>query len=242
MRMILAIALASTFAVATVAPGAFAKGEDSGDSGGDMGGGSGGMSGGTSGGGTSAGGASGGGSSGASGGGSGSGGSGGGGTGAVGTGIDVDPPKPTNTTTRCGKGEVWSTMRGSCFGLGAHNFTNGELFDAVRELAYFSRPEDAMLVLNAMTEGESPRVLTYRGFLLRQMGQVEEGIAAYERAIALDPANIWARSYYGQLLVLMNETELAKEQLAAIYQHGGGGTWSERSLSSAIATGVTYQY
>ena len=85
-------------------------------------------------------------------------------------------------------------------------------------------------------------MLTYQGFLLRQTGRVEEGIAAYERAIALDKGNILARSYYGQLLVQMDERDLAQLQLAAIRMHGGGGTWAERALSDAIETGVTYTY
>ena len=75
----------------------------------------------------------------------------------------------------------------------------------MRELAYAGRPDEAMAILATMTEGETARVLTYQGFLLRQTGRVEDGIAAYERAIALDTANILARSYYGQLLVQMNE-------------------------------------
>ncbi|MBL9047001.1 MAG: tetratricopeptide repeat protein, partial [Tabrizicola sp.] len=80
------------------------------------------------------------------------------------------------------------------------------------------------------------------GFLLRKTGQVEEGIAAYEEAIRLDPANLLARSYYGQLLVEMDEIQLAQAQLDEIRLHGGTGTWSERSLAMAIETGVTYNF
>jgi predicted Zn-dependent protease len=85
-------------------------------------------------------------------------------------------------------------------------------------------------------------VMTYQGFLLRQTGRVEEGITAYERAIAMDPANILARSYYGQLLVQMNELTLAQAQLDGIRAQGGSGTWAETALATAIATGVTYTY
>ena len=99
-----------------------------------------------------------------------------------------------------------------------------------------------MVVLASMTEGDTPRVLTYQGFLLRQTGQIEDSIAAYERAIAMDKGNILARSYYGQLLVQMDEKDAAQLQLAAIRMHGGGGTWAEQALSNAIATGVTYTY
>jgi hypothetical protein len=58
----------------------------------------------------------------------------------------------------------------------------------------------------------------------------------------MEPGNILARSYYGQLLVQMNETDMAQLQLAAIRMHGGGGTWAERALADAIETGVTYTY
>jgi predicted Zn-dependent protease len=99
-----------------------------------------------------------------------------------------------------------------------------------------------MVVLAAMREGETSRVMTYRGFILRQTGHVEGGIAAYERAIALDPSNNLARSYYGQLLVQMDEIAMAGDQLANIRAHGGAGTWAERALANAIATGVTYTF
>jgi tetratricopeptide (TPR) repeat protein len=155
---------------------------------------------------------------------------------------DSEPPTPTETTTECAKGEVWDEKTKACIKADSSSLDDNQRFGAVRELAYAGRPDEAMAILATMTEGETPRVLTYQGFLLRQTGRVEEGIAAYERAIALDTTNILARSYYGQLLVQMNEVELATLQLSVIRMHGGGGTWAERALSDAITTGVTTTY
>jgi tetratricopeptide (TPR) repeat protein len=155
---------------------------------------------------------------------------------------DSEPPKPTATTTECAKGEVWDEKTATCIKAESNLIDDDQRFGAVRELAYAGRPHEALSILALMTEGETARVMTYQGFLLRQTGRVEEGIAAYERAIALDTGNILARSYYGQLLVQMNEPQLAQLQLAAIRMHGGGGTWAERALSDAITTGVTYTY
>jgi tetratricopeptide (TPR) repeat protein len=155
---------------------------------------------------------------------------------------DSEPPKPTETSTQCAEGEVFDEKTATCIKAESSSLSDDQRFGAVRELAYAGRPDEALAILATMTEGETPRVLTYRGFLLRQTGEVEAGIAAYERAIALDAGNILARSYYGQLLVQMNETALARQQLAAIRMHGGGGTWADRALAEAIDSGVTTSY
>ncbi|NJM82122.1 MAG: hypothetical protein HC844_06180 [Tabrizicola sp.] len=155
---------------------------------------------------------------------------------------DTEPPKPSATTTECAKGEVWDEKTAKCVKAEEQSLNDDQRFKAVRELAYAKRYPEALAMLDTMTEGETARVMTYRGFALRKSGHVEEGITAYEQAIATDPANILARSYYGQLLVEMNEPDLARMQLASIRSHGGSGTWAERSLAAAIETGVTYSY
>ncbi len=157
-------------------------------------------------------------------------------------GDDTEPPTPTETTTECLTGEVWDEKTKTCIKADDSSLIDDQRFGAARELAYAGRYDEVLAMLGTMTEGDSARVMTYRGFALRKSGRVEQGIAAYEQAIAIDPANILARSYYGQLLVEMNELDLARTQLARIRSVGGTGTWAETSLSTAITTGVTYTY
>ncbi len=155
---------------------------------------------------------------------------------------DSAPPTPTETTTECTGDEVWDEKTKACVKAEDSSLNDDQRFDAVRELAYAGRPDAALQVLASMTEGETSRVMTYRGFLLRQTGRIEEGIAAYERALELNPQNILARSYYGQLLVQMNEMQLAQAQLDALRAAGGQGTWAETALAQAITSGVTTTY
>jgi tetratricopeptide (TPR) repeat protein len=155
---------------------------------------------------------------------------------------DSEPPTPTETSTECEKGTVWDEKTQACVKADDTSLNDDQRFGAVRELAYAGRHDEALAILATMTEGETSRVMTYKGFLLRQTGRIEDGIAAYERAIAMDPLNILARSYYGQLLVQMDEIRLAEAQLDAIRSAGGTGSWAETALATAITTGVTYTY
>ncbi|MGA0539295.1 tetratricopeptide repeat protein [Neotabrizicola sp. VNH66] len=155
---------------------------------------------------------------------------------------DTQPPAPTETTTKCDKGLIWDEKTKACVAPQESRLDDDTRFGAVRELAYAGRYDEAMTVLSAMTEGDSDRVLTYRGFILRKSGHVEDGIAAYEAALAKNPGNILTHSYYGQLLVEMNELDAARAHLAAIRNHGGTGTWAELALARAIDTGLTYTF
>jgi tetratricopeptide (TPR) repeat protein len=155
---------------------------------------------------------------------------------------DAEPPQPTATTTECTDGKVYDEEKKECVAPEDSSLNNDERYRAVRELAYAGQTEAAMRVLAAMTEGKSDRVLTYTGFLNRQMGHWEAGIAAYEMALQINPDNILARSYFGQALVLMNETDMASAQLEEIRMRGGAGTWAEAALATAILTGTTTTY
>jgi tetratricopeptide (TPR) repeat protein len=153
-----------------------------------------------------------------------------------------EPPKPTETTTVCTDGQIYDEKTKICVDPEEQTLNDDQRYDAVRELAHAGRPDDAMRVLESMTEGDTDRVLTYVGFLNRQLGNWEVSLAAYEDALAINPDNVLARSYYGQALVLMNETALASAQLDEIRARGGAGTWAEYALADAIATGTTTTY
>lgn len=155
---------------------------------------------------------------------------------------DSEPPKPTETTTKCQNAQVWDEKTQTCVDAQDSRLDDDTRFRAVRELAWADRPEEALSVLAAMTEGDTDRVLTYLGFAHRKAGRLEEGLAHYERALAVNPDNILARSYLGQMLVEMDELAMARGQLAEIRARGGAGTWAEASLDRALRTGQTLSY
>ena len=116
------------------------------------------------------------------------------------------------------------------------------LYKAVRELAYAGRYQEAISVLDNMPDQASDRVLTYRGFTARKLGDVTLANVYYQQAIDANPDNILARSYMGQGFVASGDKVAAIGQLREIQARGGAGTWAETSLRSAIGTGATYSY
>ena len=152
------------------------------------------------------------------------------------------PPKPTETTTKCAKGQVWDTKSKACVDAQSGSLDDNTRFGAVRELAYAGRYDEAMDVLHAMHEGQSDRVLTYLGFITRKSGDMAGGMRFYAQALAANPDNILARSYMGQALVEQGETAAAARQLVEIRARGGTGTWAEASLARAVGTGETIDY
>ncbi len=153
-----------------------------------------------------------------------------------------EPPKETKTSTECTGGQVWDEATKTCTEAKSGALDNDTLYRAVRELAWAGRPEDALTVLSAMTEGETDRVLTYKGFANRKAGRLEEGLAYYDAALTKNPDNLLTRSYLGQALVEMGEMQLAQAQLDEIRARGGEGHWPATALQKAIATGQTYSY
>ncbi len=152
------------------------------------------------------------------------------------------PPTPTETTTECKDGTVYDADTKVCVKPEEARLDNDARFRAVRELAYADRPDDALRVLATMTEGDTDRVLTYRAFATRKAGNLEQGLALYDQALAQNPDNILARSYLGQAYVTMGEMDLARAQLDEITTRGGAGTWALASLTQAIQTGATLNY
>ncbi|MEX0367558.1 hypothetical protein [Ruegeria sp. HKCCD8929] len=161
---------------------------------------------------------------------------------ALAAGGDSNPPKPTKTTKKCLFGRVWDKDRGRCVRPNKTNFTEEELYQAARELAYAGQYENAQNVLRAMPDQNDDRVLTYWGFTYRKMGELELANVFYEKAISENPDNILARSYMAQGFVTEGKTDLAIAQWREIKARGGEGTWAETSLREAIRTGITYSY
>lgn len=155
---------------------------------------------------------------------------------------DSEPPQPTPTTTECKRGEVWDERQKKCLPKQSSELDDDQRYGAVRELAFAGRLDEAQDMLASLSEGETDRVLTYRGFLARKQGDWEAGYAAYLAGLALNPDNLLLRSYMGQGLVERGDRAGAQVQLAEILSRGGEGTWAETALRRAISSGTGYSY
>jgi tetratricopeptide (TPR) repeat protein len=188
------------------------------------GGGGGGSSSGGGGGGSSGGGSSGGGSS---GGGSAGGGGGAGGNGARGSIGSV-----------CSKGFV---LRGnSCVRADSGLVPDDELYSQGRALALAGYYEEALPILQAVKRTDDAMVFTMIGYATRRLGHWDEGMAIYQKALAIDPANVNTHEYLGEGYVTAGRLELARIELAKVAESCGGTNCEQyRLLAYAIETGIT---
>jgi len=151
-------------------------------------------------------------------------------------------PKPTKTTKECSDGQVWDSGSQSCVDVKGNLLDDDTLYGAVREFAYAGQMGHAQTALAAMSDQNADRVLTYWGFTHRKQGNVALGMRYYRQALAQNPGNILARSYMGQALVEEGDYVGARDQLLAIREAGGTGSWAEVSLLRAITDGTTYSH
>ncbi len=151
--------------------------------------------------------------------------------------------KPTKTgSDSCKGGEVWDKAVKKCVAPKESSLDDDGLYGVVREFAYAGRYDDAITVLDAMSDQADDRVLTYRGFTARKLGQIELANLYYRDAIEANPDNILARSYMAQGFVEQGDMVAAVSELREIQARGGTGSWAERALRDAIETGRTYSY
>jgi len=150
---------------------------------------------------------------------------------------DTKPPEPTPTSKKCADGEAWDDQSKKCIKVDAAVFDDLDRFQAARELAYAGRFGSAAMALDAISDQNDTRVLTYRGFLARKSGDWQSAQSFYDRALSADPDNLSARSYLGMGLAERGDFGAARTQLAEIRSRGGRETWSERALLMTLRSG-----
>ncbi len=152
------------------------------------------------------------------------------------------PPTSTNTTQQCSQGMIWNPQIKKCVAPQHSGMSDDQLYTAVRELSYDGQYLHALAVLDAMQDQRDDRVMTYRGFNHRMLGNRAVARAWYDRALDENPDNFLARSYLGQGMVADGNLPGARVQLAEIRARGGGGSWAEAALQKAIETGQIDSY
>lgn len=152
---------------------------------------------------------------------------------AVGSDTDA-PPKPTPTTKECKKGRIFDPDTGKCKRVSSKTFTDDQLYDAAREIAYAGQYDRALTVLNAAANPNDPRMLNYKGFVHRKLGNMDLAMDYYKAALVIDPDYILARSYMGQGFVSDGKMSAARQQLFEIEKRGGRDSWAYASLEKSI--------
>jgi tetratricopeptide (TPR) repeat protein len=74
----------------------------------------------------------------------------------------------------------------------------------------------------------------YIGFSDRMLGRYDESLAAYEKALAIEPDHIGAHEYLGELYVQTGKTAEARQQLATLERLCGENCDEYRELKGVI--------
>jgi tetratricopeptide (TPR) repeat protein len=136
----------------------------------------------------------------------------------------------------CKAGEVWSSSQKKCVKSSSGLVPDVELYDQGRQLALAGEFDRAIEVLNTIRERNNPGVLNYLGYAHRKAGMIDEGIAYYHQALAIDPDYVLAREYLGEGYVAAGNVKLARLQLQEIGTRCGTNCEEYIELAEVIAS------
>jgi tetratricopeptide (TPR) repeat protein len=160
-------------------------------------------------------------------------------------------PKPTNPPANqnvnvppidCkktkGEGWIYDFVKKTCVrqtALDDQLHQDQRLYQQGRSLALAGDYRGALGKLGAIADQEDPAVLTMIGFATRKLGRLDEGIAIYNRALAIDPANLDTHEYLGEGYIAAGRVDLAEAELDALAKLCSTGCEQYRALEKAIA-------
>lgn len=136
----------------------------------------------------------------------------------------------------CNKGWAWSKALQRCVKANSGSLDDKQLLEQGRALALAGYYENALAVLDAVSNKNDAIVLTYIGYSHRKMGDVDVGIGYYKQALAIDPNNLNTREYLGEGYVSAGRVEEAKLELSTIEKLCGNRSCEQYGdLANAIA-------
>jgi tetratricopeptide (TPR) repeat protein len=107
-------------------------------------------------------------------------------------------------------------------------------YEQGRALALAGHYDDALTALNAIKSPDS-MTLTMIGYATRKLGKYDEGLAYYQKALALDPENVNTHEYLGEAYAEKGKLDLAKAELVKVAAVCGTACEQYQDLSKAIA-------
>jgi tetratricopeptide (TPR) repeat protein len=140
------------------------------------------------------------------------------------------------STPSCPPGYV--AKSGMCAQATTGVLPDDELYRQGRALALAHRYAEALPILLAIGRTDDSMVYTMRGYALRKLGRVREGLDAYAKALALAPDNVNTHEYLGEYYVESGNLAGARAQLARVEALCGRGCDQYEDLSLAIRTGA----
>ena len=143
----------------------------------------------------------------------------------------------SSSTPTCKKGWVYSASLKKCVRASSQVIPDRDLKQQGWALARAGEYDAAVALFSAVADKRDPEALNGLGFTHRKMGRIEEGIAYYARALAIDPDYVLAREYLGEGYVGLGRLDLARQQLAEIGRRCGTACEEYLLLAQSIDTG-----
>lgn len=133
----------------------------------------------------------------------------------------------------CNEGWVYDEKKRVC--VREEAASPQDIYNQGRALAAAGEYDRAVRLFQAMGDQDDAMVLTMIGYSKRKMGAVDDGIAYYHKALAIEPDNVLTREYLGEGYVTMGRYDLAEAELDRIGAICGVDCKEYQDLAAAIA-------
>ena len=139
---------------------------------------------------------------------------------------------PVDCKKTKGSGWTWSETKKEC--VKTSSLDDKSLYQTGHDLAIAGAYEGALEALNAIRDKNDAMVLTMIGYSKRKLGALDEGIAIYHQALAIDPKNINTHEYLGEGYIDAGRIDLAEAELDTLQGLCGTTCEQYQDLQKAI--------